>query len=179
MAMKIKELKVSFILITVQILLLQSTYSLAANLKSVRSSRDTLFNTVSTESNNHNILKQVKTLNFKGQEENVRNGGIDMTEGTNSTFIPGDAEDWVLCPDGNYCQPNSKCCDADGDKVYNCCPISNGICCQGINSSKQPFCCYEGANCSGPDENGISHCDYGTTSKHLLHRWMYRQYQKP
>merc|ERR1712126_73401 len=117
------------------------TYSLAANLKSVRSSRDTFLKTVSTESNNHNILKQVKTLNFKGQEENVRNGGIDMTKGTNSTFIPGDAEDWVQCPDGNYCEPNSKCCD-------------------------------EGANCSVPDENGISHCDYGTTSKHLLHRWM-------
>ena len=125
MAMKIKALKVSFILITVQILLLQSTYISAANLKSVRSSRDTLLKTEYTESNNHNILKQVKTLNFKGQEEDIKNGGVDLTEGKNSTLISGDPEPWVECPDGNYCEPNYKCCDADGDKKYNCCPISN------------------------------------------------------
>jgi len=164
---------------TVQILVLQSTYILAANLNSVRSSRDTFVKTQSTEINNHNILKQIKTLKYKHQEENVQNGGMDLTEGVNSTFIISDAENWVMCPDGRSCADGNKCCDADGDGQYNCCPISDGICCPGINSSGHNFCCYVGANCGGPDENGFSYCDYGKSSKHLLHRWMYRQYQKP
>ena len=126
MAMKIKALKAFFILMTVQILVLQPSYISAANLKSVRSSRDTLSKTESMESNNDNILKQVKTLTHKRQEENIKNGGIDLMEGLNSTYIPSDAEDpWVQCPDGNYCEPNWKCCDADGDGRYNCCTISN------------------------------------------------------
>ena len=126
MATKSKASRASFILMTVQILVLQSTYILAANLNSVRSSRDTFVKTESTESNNHNILKQIKPLKYKHREENVQNGGMDLTEGTNSTFIISDAEDWFLCPDGiNNCQDGSKCCDADGDGLYNCCPISD------------------------------------------------------
>ena len=125
MAMKITALKASFILITVQILVLQSTYILAANLRSYRSSRDTSVKTESIESNNHNILKQVETLKYKRQEENIQNGGMDLTEGTNSTFITSDDEEWVLCLDGNYCPPDNKCCDADGDGQYNCCQISD------------------------------------------------------
>jgi len=179
MALNIKALKVSFILITVQILVLQSTYILDANLKSVRSSRDALEKTVSTKGNNHNILKPVKTLKYKRHGENIRNGSMDLTEGTNSSGITSCSEPWVQCLDGNCCPPDNTCCDADGNGIYNCCPISNGVCCPGKNSHGNPFCCYEGAKCSGPDEHEISHCDYGKTSKHLLHRWMYREHQMP
>ena len=125
MAMKNKASRASFILMTVQILVLQSTYILAANLNSVRSSRDTFVKTESTEINNHNILKQIKTLKYKHQEENVQNGGMDLTEGVNSTFIISDAENWVMCPDGRSCADGNKCCDADGDGHYNCCTISD------------------------------------------------------
>merc|ERR1719367_1610777 len=105
--------------------------------------------------------------------------GIDVVEAVDKIFITGDIDDWVPCPDGDFCPPGNTCCDGDQDGDYECCTHLSALCCPGFSENDKHFCCYEGATCTEPDENNHSFCDYGAKSSNFLLPWMYKKYPQP
>ena len=120
---------VSFIVLTLQILILQCTSLSAAHLKSMRSSKNATSNSGSLDDFSFNKQHPFREVRNKKQDENIKNEGLDMFNGKNrfynTSLVRDCPPDYIDCPDTNTCCLKGwTCCpDSDGDGLMECCHI--------------------------------------------------------